>query len=128
MIFLFSFAILWIIRVSALTPLTDPNAISGRAAHLTMLGGMILAGFTVHYWNALFVWFMFILGSGAWVMNTAEPSEEETAEAQDNDEALSVKRQRAALPYSRPVPKKLATTAGEPPSPYGRRAHLNKRR
>ena len=29
--------------------------------------GLILAGTTVHYWNATFCLFMFLLGSGAWL-------------------------------------------------------------
>ena len=35
----------------------------------TMFGIAVAAG-TVHLWNALFVLFMFLIGSGAWLMNT----------------------------------------------------------
>ncbi len=65
-VFTFSVAVLWIIRAASLRHLPDPADHAGRAAFLTSLGGMILAGFTVHYWNAIYVFWMFLLGSGVW--------------------------------------------------------------
>lgn len=34
--------------------------------------GMIIAGCTVHFWNAAFVYFFFLLGAGAWFHNRGE--------------------------------------------------------
>lgn len=39
-----------------------------RRAWLISLSGLALAGCTVHFWNALFSLFCFLLGSGVWLM------------------------------------------------------------
>lgn len=55
-----------------------------QAGYLTSMGGLILAGATVHFWNSLLVWFMFFLGSGVWMVThreTAASFESETSAA-----------------------------------------------
>jgi hypothetical protein len=39
-----------------------------RAGLLVSLGGLIVAGCTVDYWNAIYCWFLFLLGSGMWML------------------------------------------------------------
>lgn len=46
-----------------------------RTGYLISLFGLFMAGWTVHFWNALFVYFMFLLGSGLWM--TERPPDEE---------------------------------------------------
>jgi hypothetical protein len=31
--------------------------------------GLFLAGWTVHYWKSIYVMFIFLLGSGAWILD-----------------------------------------------------------
>lgn len=38
-----------------------------RMGWVFSLIGFIVAGWTVHFWNSLLVWFFFLLGSGAWM-------------------------------------------------------------
>ncbi|MGF6862354.1 hypothetical protein ABIE69_002940 [Rhodobacteraceae bacterium MBR-64] len=45
-----------------------------RTGYLISLFGFFMAGWTVHFWNALFVYFMFMLGSGLWM--TESPSDD----------------------------------------------------
>jgi hypothetical protein len=42
-----------------------------RSGLLVSLGGLIVAGCTVDYWNAIYCWFLFMLGSGMWMLNPA---------------------------------------------------------
>jgi hypothetical protein len=47
----------------------DARSHAVRAGYLMALVGLIVAGMTVHYWNAMFVWFMFFLGSGVFLID-----------------------------------------------------------
>ena len=45
-----------------------PSKCSLRGWHvLAILVGFFLTGWTVYYWNGVYVLFMFLLGSGAWI-------------------------------------------------------------
>jgi hypothetical protein len=44
------------------------NLIKYRAGLFVSLGGLIIAGCTVDYWNAIYCWFLFLLGSGMWML------------------------------------------------------------
>ncbi|WP_455373550.1 O-antigen ligase family protein [Limibacillus halophilus] len=48
-----------------------PEILRARRAWGFTLFGLALAGCTVHLWNALFVLFFLILGSGAWILETS---------------------------------------------------------
>ena len=55
----------------------DPASSSFRFGYCLSLIGFFLAGWTVHYWNATYVYFMFILGCGGWLCErgrTAAPT------------------------------------------------------
>ncbi|MCA1406688.1 O-antigen ligase domain-containing protein [Ensifer sp. IC3342] len=40
-----------------------------RTAYLIAMGGFFLVGWTVHFWNATYVLFIFLWASGAWMLN-----------------------------------------------------------
>lgn len=65
---LFAGGLFVLIRRVSLATLAGPAA-ACRAGWLAGFGSLILAGITVHYWNALFVWFMFLAGAGAWLLD-----------------------------------------------------------
>lgn len=56
-----------ILRKVSKADLTDPLDKACRAGFLTSLGGIILAGGTVHYWKSIFVFVMFFIASGIWI-------------------------------------------------------------
>lgn len=60
-------AIVLIILRSARQTMIDPVDRACRAGYLTALGGIIIAGATVHYWRSIFVFIVFIIGSGVWM-------------------------------------------------------------
>jgi hypothetical protein len=41
-----------------------------RSAWIIGVAGIAIAGITVHFWNSLFGLFMFLLGTGTWMLNT----------------------------------------------------------
>lgn len=48
----------------------EDQEISGfRTGLFISLGGLIVAGGTVHYWNAIFSYFIFLFGSGIWMID-----------------------------------------------------------
>ncbi|MFW6028456.1 MAG: O-antigen ligase family protein [bacterium] len=64
-------AVVLIMRTLAKTEIRDGRLRACRAGLLITLAGLVIAGCTVHYWNAIYVWFMFLLGSGAWMLDEA---------------------------------------------------------
>ncbi|MCB8818941.1 O-antigen ligase family protein [Microvirga rosea] len=47
----------------------SPKLVEYRTAYLLCLAGYYVAGWTVHYWNATYVMFLFLLGSGIWLLD-----------------------------------------------------------
>ena len=39
-----------------------------RMAWMVIIVGLAVSGFTVHFWNAVFVYFFFLVGTGAWMV------------------------------------------------------------
>ncbi|MEP5176746.1 O-antigen ligase family protein, partial [Marinobacter alexandrii] len=58
----FMAAILLIVRRVSLAPLTDLVDRAGRAGYLVSLGGVVLAGATVHYWHGIGACVLFFMG------------------------------------------------------------------
>ena len=48
--------------------------IASRAGVLTSMGGIIFAGATVHYWQGMLAFVMFIFGSGVWILSRPDAS------------------------------------------------------
>ncbi|WP_050980235.1 O-antigen ligase family protein [Sinorhizobium sojae] len=47
----------------------DEKLIQYRTAYLIVMIGYFLVGWTVHFWNATYVLFLFLLGSGSWLLD-----------------------------------------------------------
>ncbi len=97
-------AVFLIIRRVALAPLQDPFAQICRAGFLTSLGGIIIAGGTVHYWHSMLAFVMFIFGSGVWMTEAQDgaPPKDEAGDQGGDDEAAGLGR--ADTRYTRFAP------------------------
>lgn len=85
--FLFlAMALFIIIRRVSLAPLKAPQSIACRAGYLTAMGGLIIAGGTVHYWTGVMAFVMFFFGSGVWAID-AGAREQASAEIPEGDDA-----------------------------------------
>lgn len=49
----------------------NPMLSSYRTGYIITMGGLCVAGWTVHFWNEVYATFMFLLGSGVWMFQTA---------------------------------------------------------
>ena len=47
----------------------DERLIAYRTAYLTVMMTFFLVGWTVHFWGAAYLWFLFLLGSGVWLLD-----------------------------------------------------------
>jgi len=48
----------------------DTRLLQYRTAYLAVMTGYFVVGWTVHFWNATYVLFLFLLGSGSWLLDT----------------------------------------------------------
>ncbi|WP_415184796.1 O-antigen ligase family protein [Phaeovulum sp.] len=85
-----------------------------RTGYLVCMVGFFLGGWTVHYWKVIYVFFMFLLGSGAWILDST-----------DTDDAPNgAERQPTAPPhvgYTRPRESIPQNYSRRPPAPSRRR-------
>ena len=63
---------------SAYLPVSFKSELDGkhlqyRTAYVIVMTGFFLVGWTVHFWNATYVLFMFLLGSGMWLLDVKLP-------------------------------------------------------
>ncbi|MDK3074576.1 O-antigen ligase family protein [Sedimentitalea sp. JM2-8] len=87
---LFAGGTIWVMFAVGYRDLKSPEMQQARYAYMFALTGMILTGITVHYWNALFPFFMFMLGNGIWL-----------SYAEDEDAANRRESEKAPDPISR---------------------------
>lgn len=66
---LFLGAIIWTVLKLSGRRFDSPFVRDCRKAWCITLVGFIVAGATVHYWNAVFCLFIFMIGSGVWMLN-----------------------------------------------------------
>jgi hypothetical protein len=64
-------AVALIMRALGRADFGDERMRACRAGLLITLAGLLIAGCTVHFWNAIYVWFMFLIGSGVWMLDEA---------------------------------------------------------
>jgi hypothetical protein len=83
---MFAAAIALIVLRAGRQPLIDPVDRACRAGYLTALGGIIIAGGTVHYWRALLVFVIFIIGSGVWMITGGARSPAEAGGSEKEDD------------------------------------------
>jgi hypothetical protein len=71
-----AFGYLYMIVAAGRKKISDERIRAYRTGLVLSLVGLGLAGWGVHYWNATYCLLLFMLGSGAWILNseTAEPS------------------------------------------------------
>ena len=83
MIIAFMLAIVLIIRTLAKASLHREVDQNSRAAVLVTLGGLLIAGGTVHFWHAMMAFVMFLFGAGLWVVRAE--SERAADDSEDPD-------------------------------------------
>jgi hypothetical protein len=66
---MFGGALYLILRRVSLQRLTDPVDRACRAGYLTTFGGIVIAGGTVHYWQTMFAFVLFLFGTGVWIIS-----------------------------------------------------------
>lgn len=62
------------LNVSLRPASADPKLMAYRLAYLAAMASLFCVGWTVHFWNATYVLFLFTLGSGVWLLETEEPA------------------------------------------------------
>ena len=72
----------------------DAKRLNCRTAYLVVMTGFFVAGWTVHFWNATYVLFMFLLGSGLWLYDAPRTSAD-AAEAPQGARRREMQRSRA---------------------------------
>lgn len=65
-------------------------------AYLFSLVGLLVAGLSVHFWNATYVSYMFVLGVGLWTVDAKVDDEAAETVDQSNRERISQARRRRA--------------------------------
>lgn len=65
---MFALALVLMIRWISRADLPDESSRLCRAGWLTAVGGIILAGGTVHYWGNIFSFIIMVFGAGAWMI------------------------------------------------------------
>lgn len=64
-----------------------------RMGYISTMSGLFVVGWTVHFWDALFVFFMFLLASGMWMLDWKETDED--------DDSLDDDSRETGVPYTR---------------------------
>lgn len=96
--FIMTTAIIFVFVRLGKAKITDDRVDAYRAGILICLGGLIVAGITVHYWNAVYCLFMFLLGAGMWTAEYKPPIGNDTEiEPKTNSGHLKRRRGRAQL-------------------------------
>jgi O-antigen ligase len=72
LVFLFGSCI-WITLAIARAKSADRTVEICRLAYLVCMATFLFVGATIHFSHAIYAWFMFVLGSGAWLADTKRP-------------------------------------------------------
>lgn len=120
--------VVWIAYFTLLLSLCIPLAFrklserlnSYRIGYLVSMAGFFMAGWTVHYWDAVFAFFMFFVGAGVWMLKYEEPDEDTQTDAgpsehgqkYSSNSSMGTQGQSRKNTYSRFPPK---TNAGPRP-------------
>lgn len=91
------------IRKISLAPLHDPLAQACRAGYLTSIGGIIIAGGTVHFWHGVMAFVMFMFGAGVWAIEAGRQNDQAPAEGDMPEDDLPPLEQ--GLIYTREAPR-----------------------
>jgi O-Antigen ligase len=85
----FAIGIIVLMRRMGQANLTNEKMVSARTGLMTTYIGIILSGCTVHFWNEMYCWIMFLFGVGHWCL--AYPSLNKTAEAEVDTQKPSIR-------------------------------------
>lgn len=80
---------LWTFLSIARLKITDQRLIWYRYGYLATMFGLFMSGWTVHFWNASFVFFMFLFGSGIWMLDYKVADEEPDTDPEEEPEITS---------------------------------------
>ena len=67
--FLMLVAFLWIYLAVSLKKVLDGRLVEYWTGFLISMTGFFLMGWTVHFWDAAYVLFLFLMGSGVWMLD-----------------------------------------------------------
>lgn len=73
-------ALFLILRGISVADLKDSHSQVCRAGYLICVGGLILAGGTVHYWHGIMAFVMFLFGAGIWMIQDPKSPGTETSD------------------------------------------------
>lgn len=122
---MFIVAVVLIIRKVSWAEISDPDTRLLRAGFLTSIGGIIVAGGTVHYWHAMMAFVLFMFGSGVWALNAGGTS---AATPPDDPERERAPTPRYSRQSARHVRSGAITAAARSPQPArARRASTTSR-
>lgn len=100
----------------------DPDLDNYRKGYLVSLGGMLLAGATVHYWNATYVLFMAMIGSGVWMLSAKDQDQTTTDQEVVPKRIGFTRAARPAAAYREKVEPVLESSMEDKPRPDSRNA------
>lgn len=86
-----------------------------RNGYLIALMGLYIAGWTVHYWDAVYVLLMFLLGAGMWFVDAGQ----DTAETAETDRSTDRSTDRPAGGPERARPATAAVVRDQLPTTRG---------
>lgn len=98
---LFALLFFWIFLQTAFAKVGDPKVQAYRTGYLATMFGLFMAGWTVHYWDATLVLFMFLLASGMWISDDKVPFSTEETGSPANETRQGVRYSRFAPQYQR---------------------------
>lgn len=103
---LLSAGLIILLRKLSLKPLSDELDKASRAAVLTSMGGVIFAGATVHYWQGMLAFVMFLFGSGVWILSRPDsapnlPNIDTEAKSTSPEKPPLAPEKKCYVPYGR---------------------------
>lgn len=72
---------IWIMLAIARAKTADRTVEICRLGYLICMATLLFVGATIHFSHAIYAWFMFVLGSGGWLVDTKQPEAARAARA-----------------------------------------------
>lgn len=72
---------IWMVLSIVRTKSSDSSIKICRLAYLICMTTFFFVGVTIHFSHAIYAWFMFVLGSGAWLLDVKHPNVARTTES-----------------------------------------------
>lgn len=98
----------WFFLKAAHAKIENPRVSAYRVAYVSTLFGVFMSGWTVHYWDATFVFFIFLMSSGMWIIDLPARTDGDAALAEVAPEPQGVRYSRFARKPHVPVKVPLA--------------------